>query len=130
MRILSILVLACFCTSIAVAEKVQVGDMQLHYTVEGKGESLLLLHGLTTSGHDSWRVLAPLLAKHFRVYVLDMRGHGHSTFSKKLFTHQQSAKDILTFLSKPTTWMQSGSSLPMQERAGTIVGHLPNSSSD
>jgi pimeloyl-ACP methyl ester carboxylesterase len=44
------------------------------------GAVILLLHGLTSSG-DSWRHLAPLLGKRFRVVAVDLRGHGGSSRS-------------------------------------------------
>jgi len=43
----------------------------------GKGPPLMLLHGLGDSNR-SWRLAAPLLAKHFRVLMPDLPGHGLS----------------------------------------------------
>src|SRR5690348_7222184 len=39
--------------------------------------ALLLLHGITSSA-PSWGRVAPALADRYRVYALDMRGHGDS----------------------------------------------------
>jgi pimeloyl-ACP methyl ester carboxylesterase len=43
----------------------------------GDGPPLVLLHGLADS-HRTWRFVAPQLAKHFHVYMLDLPGHGLS----------------------------------------------------
>lgn len=43
----------------------------------GKGDPLILLHGIYDS-HRTWRRAAPLLAKHFRVLMPDLPGHGYS----------------------------------------------------
>jgi magnesium chelatase accessory protein len=41
--------------------------------------ALLLIHGTGASAH-SWRELAPLLAKRFEVVMMDLPGHGFTTF--------------------------------------------------
>lgn len=46
-----------------------------HVQMMGEGPDLLLLHGTAASTH-SWRALAPLLAKKFRVVAVDLPGHG------------------------------------------------------
>jgi pimeloyl-ACP methyl ester carboxylesterase len=43
----------------------------------GTGEPLLLIHGLGT-GSDDWAVLAPRLARTYRVLSVDLPGHGRS----------------------------------------------------
>ena len=43
----------------------------------GEGRPVLLLHGLASTCHI-WDLVAPLLAKDFRVVALDQRGHGQS----------------------------------------------------
>ncbi len=47
------------------------------WTEMGEGPPLVLLHGLGDS-HRTWRRVAPLLARHFRVIMPDMPGHGLS----------------------------------------------------
>jgi 3-oxoadipate enol-lactonase len=49
----------------------------LHYLERGRGEPLLLIHGLGSSGADwAWQVAA--LERRFRVIVPDLPGSGHS----------------------------------------------------
>ncbi len=52
-------------------------DCSLHYEEYGQGEPVLLLHGLGSSGED-WELQVPALARHYRVIVMDMRGHGRA----------------------------------------------------
>jgi 3-oxoadipate enol-lactonase len=50
---------------------------RLHYLERGRGEPLLLIHGLGSSGADwAWQVAA--LERRFRVIVPDLPGSGHS----------------------------------------------------
>lgn len=44
----------------------------------GSGPPLVLVHGITES-RRSWDPLVPLLAEHFDVVSVDLRGHGEST---------------------------------------------------
>jgi 3-oxoadipate enol-lactonase len=49
----------------------------LHYLVRGRGEPLLLIHGLGCNGAD-WAFQVAALEKRFRVIVPDLPGCGHS----------------------------------------------------
>lgn len=53
---------------------------RIHYTVEGEGEPVVLIHGLAVNADLNWRTpgVTRALAKHFRVISLDNRGHGLS----------------------------------------------------
>jgi pimeloyl-ACP methyl ester carboxylesterase len=54
--------------------------VRLHYTVEGQGEPVVLLHGFAVHGDLNWRLpgITKALANDFRVITLDLRGHGLS----------------------------------------------------
>ncbi|TDL75239.1 alpha/beta fold hydrolase [Palleronia sediminis] len=52
-----------------------VGAHRWHVQVLGTGPAVLLLHGTGASTH-SWRGVAPLLADHARVVMVDLPGHG------------------------------------------------------
>ena len=60
------------------------------------GAVILLLHGLTSSG-DSWRHVAPLLGKRFRVVAVDLRGHGGSSWSTD-YSFETMRNDIIRLL--------------------------------
>ncbi|HTB83380.1 MAG TPA: alpha/beta fold hydrolase [Candidatus Sulfotelmatobacter sp.] len=51
--------------------------MQLHFKQLGRGEPLVLLHGLFGQS-DNWFGVAPKLAEKFQVFMPDLRNHGHS----------------------------------------------------
>ncbi|HYB00606.1 MAG TPA: alpha/beta hydrolase [Ktedonobacteraceae bacterium] len=58
----------------------------------------LLLHGITSSAL-SWIRVAPALADRYRVYALDMRGHGDSIKpSKGAYSLRHSADDAAAFM--------------------------------
>jgi 3-oxoadipate enol-lactonase len=49
----------------------------IHYLERGRGEPLLLIHGLGSSGAD-WALQAPCLEERYRLIVPDISGSGHS----------------------------------------------------
>ena len=56
---------------------VDVDGIKFHYVVAGEGPPLLLLHGLGASV-ITWRDNMGPLSQHFRVYAVDLPGHGDS----------------------------------------------------
>ena len=52
-------------------------DTTLSWRTFGTGEPLLLIHGIGTTS-DDWAVLAPRLARTYRVLTVDLPGHGRS----------------------------------------------------
>lgn len=54
--------------------------IRLHYTDEGAGEVLVLLHGFAVNSDLNWRLtgIQGELGRRFRVVALDLRGHGLS----------------------------------------------------
>lgn len=74
-----VIALTLTCMS-AVADDFDSAGVRIHYTVQGSGEPVILIHGLYSSGRMNWEVpgTAALLAKHFQVVAMDCRGHGQS----------------------------------------------------
>jgi len=56
---------------------INIDGRNIHYTVEGSGPALMLVHGFGGST-VAWEKLTPLLAPHFTVYALDLLGFGLS----------------------------------------------------
>jgi pimeloyl-ACP methyl ester carboxylesterase len=50
---------------------------KIHFTDEGNGKALVLLHGFTESG-SIWKKFSKKLSSDFRVIVIDLPGHGKS----------------------------------------------------
>src|SRR5690349_7933174 len=71
-------------------------NMRLYYRQEGQGEPLIILHGLLGSS-DNWRAMSKRLARHFAVYSLDLRNHGHSPHAAEM-NYTVMAEDIHEFI--------------------------------
>lgn len=56
-------------------ETVDLNGESIPCLVGGRGDPLLMIHGLSAS-LDWWRFNAPALAEHFRVYLIDLPGFG------------------------------------------------------
>ncbi len=64
-----------------------------HYSIQGKGPALFLIHGIGAS-EDAWRFLLPELSKKFTVITYDLRGHGKSPVTHKDFTFEDLVFDL------------------------------------
>ncbi len=78
---------------------VQVNDIEMYYQDTGHGRPLVLLHGFGGSSQN-WRPFTAKLAKHHRLILVDLRGHGDSTNPVNKFTHRQAARDVFLLLDK------------------------------
>ena len=94
---LTALVLAALTPVPATAETANVNGMEMHYTVSGAGEPLVLLHGFGSCGAD-WGSIGKALADKHKVIAIDARGHGESTNPSGKFSHPQAAEDIRALL--------------------------------
>ncbi len=56
---------------------IEANRIRLHYVTQGEGDLVLLLHGFPEFWY-SWRYQIPVLARHFRVVVPDLRGYNDS----------------------------------------------------
>ncbi|QEQ00821.1 alpha/beta hydrolase [Thermosynechococcus sp. QKsg1] len=54
-----------------------VNQVRLHYVTQGSGDLVILLHGFPEFWY-SWRFQIPVLARHFKVVVPDLRGYNDS----------------------------------------------------
>ena len=70
--------------------------MKLFFRKMGSGAPLLILHGLFGQS-DNWIGVAKQLAKHFCVYLLDLRNHGRSPHSQ-VFNFPVMVEDVYEFL--------------------------------
>src|SRR5262245_58496605 len=54
--------------------------VKIHYIVSGKGQPVVLIHGLYSSARINWQMpgTIDLLSRNFQVIALDLPGHGQS----------------------------------------------------
>lgn len=55
--------------------EVAANGLDVHYTIEGSGPPLVLLHAATSSAGQDWIAQAPLLRKEFTLIMPDARSH-------------------------------------------------------
>ena len=56
----------------------EVNGIRIHYATAGRGEALLLLHGWPFTWY-TWRLVLPVLARHYTVIMPDLRGIGQTS---------------------------------------------------
>jgi pimeloyl-ACP methyl ester carboxylesterase len=71
-----------------------VNGIKIWYAEFGRGEPVILLHGGLANA-DYWGEQVPVLAAHYRVIVMDSRGHGRSTRNAEPFGYDLMASDVL-----------------------------------
>ena len=62
------------------ADEFNSNGVKIHYLVEGKGEPVILIHGIYATATGNWQGPGIMgeLAKHYRVIAFDLRAHGES----------------------------------------------------
>ena len=67
---------------------IRVRDIDLYYKESGQkdGEPLVLLHGFTATG-QMFDAFLDDLGQRYKLYVVDLRGHGRTTNSQKEISH-------------------------------------------
>jgi pimeloyl-ACP methyl ester carboxylesterase len=62
------------------ADDFDSAGIKIHYTVQGAGEPVVLIHGLYADAQRNWGLPGIIgdLSQHYRVIALDCRGHGQS----------------------------------------------------
>jgi len=73
--------------------------VRLRYLAQGNptGRPVILLHGITDSWFSFSRVL-PDISKAYRVYALDLRGHGDSDRPVTGYAPREMADDVIAFM--------------------------------
>jgi len=70
-----------------------VNGIKIWYATFGHGAPVILLHGgLANSNY--WGKLMPALARHYRVIVMDSRGHGRSSRDAQPYGYDLMASDV------------------------------------
>jgi alpha-beta hydrolase superfamily lysophospholipase len=78
----------------SVEGKAPVNGVELYHAEYGQGQPVILLHGGLASS-DHWGDLIPALSPHYRVIVLDSRGHGRRTRDGQPRNQDLMASDVV-----------------------------------
>ncbi|MBC6401893.1 MAG: alpha/beta fold hydrolase [Ekhidna sp.] len=70
--------------------------MKLHFRTIGIGKPLIVMHGVFGSS-DNWHTLGKDFAKHFKVYLVDLRNHGRSPHSDE-FNYKVMVEDVIELM--------------------------------
>jgi pimeloyl-ACP methyl ester carboxylesterase len=74
-----------------------VNGIKIWYATFGQGAPVILVHG-GLSNSDYWGRQVPVLARHYRVIVMDSRGHGRSSRDARPFGYELMASDVLALM--------------------------------
>ena len=76
---------------------IEINGAQIYYETFGDERAdrapIVLIHGSTGTGQSNWRLVAPLLAREYRVIVPDCRGHGQSSNPNQSYSFKEMAND-------------------------------------
>src|SRR6266540_6903611 len=94
---------------------IEVNAANIYYQSYGDGEPdrapIVLIHGSTIDSHTDWDSIAPELARHYRVFTPDCRGHGRSNNPMLSYSFKELAEDVVAFM------------LAMGYERAHIIGH-------
>ena len=74
-----------------------VNGIKIWYATFGRGPPVILLHGGLANA-NYWGDLVPVLAPHYRVVVMDSRGHGRSSRDARPYGYDLMASDVLALM--------------------------------
>jgi pimeloyl-ACP methyl ester carboxylesterase len=74
-----------------------VNGIRLWYAEFGHGAPVIMLHG-GLANSDYWGMQVPALAAHYRVIVMDSRGHGHSSRTDAPIGYDLMSSDVLALM--------------------------------
>lgn len=69
----------------------------LHYEEYGHGSPLILIHGLGSSCLD-WELQVPVFAQHYRLVLVDVRGHGRSDKPRERYSIAGFTADLVALI--------------------------------
>ncbi|MDY2586109.1 alpha/beta fold hydrolase [Winogradskyella aquimaris] len=72
-------------------------NIKLHYTVSGKGDTVVLLHGFLET-IEMWKDLEPEFARTHQVICIDLLGHGQTESLGYVHTMEDMADAVLTVI--------------------------------
>jgi pimeloyl-ACP methyl ester carboxylesterase len=81
---------------------ITINDAEIYYQEYGDSSQtpIVLIHGSTIDSHTDWDAVIPKLAKHYKVFAQDCRGHGRSNNPKLSYSFKELADDVAEFVRK------------------------------
>lgn len=76
----------------------------IHVESSGQGPDMVLLHGWGLHG-GIWQGIAPLLAPHYRLHIIDLPGHGRSAALANEYTLENVARAVMQAAPEHATWI-------------------------
>jgi pimeloyl-ACP methyl ester carboxylesterase len=81
---------------------IEINDANIYYQSYGDDQpqrtSIVLIHGSTVDSHTDWDSIAPKLARRYRVFAPDCRGHGRSSNPTMSYSFKELADDVAAFV--------------------------------
>jgi pimeloyl-ACP methyl ester carboxylesterase len=81
---------------------IEINGANIYYNAYGDDQPthapIVLIHGSTIDSHTDWDSIAPELARHYKVFAPDCRGHGRSNNPKMSYSFREMAEDVTTFV--------------------------------
>ena len=88
------------CVKICNMANITINGANIYYREYGdaKGTPIVLIHGSTIDSHTDWDSLIPALAKEYKVFAPDSRGHGRSNNPQMSYSFKELADDVAVFV--------------------------------
>lgn len=81
---------------------IEINNANIYYQAYGEDQPdrapVLLIHGSTIDSHTDWDAVAPELARHYKVFAPDCRGHGRSNNPHMSYSFKELADDVAAFV--------------------------------
>ena len=90
------------CDTIRAMAYIKINGADIYYQAYGDKNPhrtpIVLVHGSTIDSHTDWDSVIPALAKEYRVFAPDCRGHGRSNNPGMTYSFNELAQDVATFV--------------------------------
>jgi len=81
---------------------IEINGATIYYQAYGEDQPdhapVVLIHGATNDSHNDWDSIAPGLARHYKVFAPDCRGHGRSSNPAMSYSFMELADDVAAFV--------------------------------
>src|SRR5688572_19766614 len=81
---------------------IEINNANIYYQSYGDDKPdrapIVLIHGATSDSHTDWDSVIPALAKYYKVFALDCRGHGRSNNPRMTYSFKELADDVAAFV--------------------------------